>query len=238
MALLIGAGTVSCSAPEPGGTATSPARDPALRATRVSPVDTRLTWTTAPSTASGQALEYATDPKGPYTILGYLPTGVTSYQHPRLIPETTFYYRLRAYTGPVSRPVTVDLPPGGPGADDRNDDAVWARPRTVRAEGVATHPLRAAAAAPTALKAKVEQANGVSFTWTDHASDEDGYLLENRPEGSAAYRVVAVLDPDINSFGLSTLPEEKHASYRVRAFRYGERSNTVRVTTGKDPGDG
>ncbi|MFF2847987.1 fibronectin type III domain-containing protein [Streptomyces sp. NPDC058001] len=222
---------MSCTTP-------SPARGPALHATRLTPVDIRLTWSAAPATVSGQALEYATDPQGPYTVLGYLPAGVTSYQHPRLMPETTFSYRLRAYTGRASRPVTVDLPPGEPGADDQNDDAVWARPRTVRTQGVAAHPLRTAGSAPTALKVKVEQANGISFTWTDHASDEDGYLLENRPEGSAAYRVVAVLDPDINAFGLSTLADEKHATYRVRAFRYGVRSDVVRVTTGKDPGNG
>jgi hypothetical protein len=42
-----------------------------------------------------------------------------------------------------------------------------------------------------------------------------------------------VLDPDINSTGLVTLPEEKHASYRIRAFAYGERSNVVHLTTGE-----
>ncbi|MFC8827526.1 hypothetical protein ACFT9I_19550, partial [Streptomyces sp. NPDC057137] len=44
-----------------------------------------------------------------------------------------------------------------------------------------------------------------------------------------------LLNPDINSFGLITLPEEKQASYRVRAFVYGEQSNVVHLTTGSDP---
>lgn len=79
------------------------------------------------------------------------------------------------------------------------------------------------------------EANGIRFTWTDHASDERGQLLEDRPRGSRWFRPVAVLDPGITSFGLVTLAEEKHASYRVRAFRYGPASNVARLTTGQAP---
>ena len=80
----------------------------------------------------------------------------------------------------------------------------------------------------------VKHANGILFTWTDRASDEAGFLLEARSRGRApGYEPVVVLDPDVNSTGLITLPTEKQASYRVRAFTYGERSNVVRLTTGE-----
>jgi hypothetical protein len=54
-----------------------------------------------------------------------------------------------------------------------------------------------------------------------------------RPAGAADYRVAAVLDPDVNTYALVTLPNEKHASYRVSAFYFGPSSNVVGETTGK-----
>ncbi|MFC8081049.1 hypothetical protein ACFUN8_36580, partial [Streptomyces sp. NPDC057307] len=55
------------------------------------------------------------------------------------------------------------------------------------------------------------------------------------PPAGRASGPAPLLNPDINSFGLITLPEEKRASYRVRAFVYGEQSNVVHLTTGSDP---
>jgi hypothetical protein len=84
----------------------------------------------------------------------------------------------------------------------------------------------------------VKHANGILFTWTDHASDEEGCLLEARTDGSPAFEPVAVLDPDVNSYGLITLPGEKKASYRVRAFAYGAHSNVIELRTGTSrPGE-
>jgi hypothetical protein len=80
-------------------------------------------------------------------------------------------------------------------------------------------------------------ANGIRFTWTDHATDEDGHLLEVRPAGATTFTPAAVLDPDVNSTGLITLPEEKSATYRVRAFHWGGTSNVAHVKSGPDPDD-
>jgi hypothetical protein len=91
------------------------------------------------------------------------------------------------------------------------------------------------AGAPTGLQATVMHANGIRFVWTDHASDEEGFLLEVNPAGQADYAVAAVLDRDINSYGLITLPGEKKATYRVRAFYYGAPSNIVHLKTGHEP---
>ncbi|MCX4728495.1 fibronectin type III domain-containing protein [Streptomyces sp. NBC_01306] len=240
-ALVICAAPVGCSAPA-RSTATSAAPSPPTRGTLhaalTSPVDATLTWADGSDRgAAGHAVEFATSPGGPYTLLQYVPAAQHSYHHPRLMPQTPFYYRLRPYYGPASSAVEVDLPPGGLSAKDKQDDNVWARPRTVRSgRAPATGSLRVpGAGTPTGLRATAVRANGIRFTWTDHASDEQGWLLELRTRGSGAYRVVAVLAPDINSFGLSTLPDEKHASYRVRAFYYGTRSNTAHVTTGMAP---
>ncbi|MEU0525949.1 fibronectin type III domain-containing protein [Streptomyces niveus] len=207
-----------------------------LAATLDSPVDITLRWKDDEPGVAGRTVEFATEKAGPYTVLEFMPPGRTTYRHPDLMPETPFYYRLRPYFGPASTAVEVSLPPGEPSEQELTDNQEWMTPRTVEGPKVRTTPLVNAAAAPTDFAATVKHATGIHFTWTDRAAGEDGHLLEVRQAGSEGYRPVALLDPDINSFGLITLPEEKRASYRVRAFVYGEQSNVVHLTTGSDPG--
>ncbi|MFD3921167.1 fibronectin type III domain-containing protein [Streptomyces sp. NPDC058595] len=215
-----------------------------LAATLDSPIDITLRWTGDEPGVAGRTVEFATERAGPYTVLEFMPPGRTTYRHPDLMPETPFYYRLRPYFGPASPAVEVALPPGEPSERELTGNEKWLTPRTVRGPKVRTVPLTArgaggadtdAAAAPADFEATVKHATGIHFTWTDRAAGEDGHLLEVRQAGSEGYRPVALLNPDINSFGLITLPEEKRASYRVRAFVYGERSNVVHLTTGSDP---
>jgi hypothetical protein len=233
--MLLAAALASCSAP-----AAQPLPEPGARltATLVSPVDITLDWTGDDPGAAGRILEFATDPRGTYTILQFMPLRQLTYKHPDLLPETPFYYRLRPFSGPASAPVEITLPPGDYSEKDQQNDHEWAPPQKIADGGAVKRPIRlpdAAAAAPTDLTATVMHANGIRFTWTDHASDEDGYLLESKPEGSADYTQVMVLDPDIDSVGLITLPTEKKASYRVRAFYYGKQSNVAHQTTGQTP---
>ena len=233
-AVLVTAGLTGCASSPSSGHATPPGTR--LTATLDSPVDITLRWHgRAPGGAAGRIVEYATAPEGPWTILQYVPLSQTSYRHPDLMPKTPFHYRVRPYYGPASRAVDVRLPKGRFSAAEQKKDHRWAAPVARPQPRVPTGPVTAASAAPGGLRATVKEANGIRFTWTDHASDERGQLLEDRPRGSRSFRPVAVLDPDITSFGLVTLPEEKHAAYRVRAFRYGPASNVARLTTGQTP---
>ncbi|MET9514479.1 fibronectin type III domain-containing protein [Streptomyces sp. NPDC002994] len=228
----------ACTSPPSMAKTTGTATGTATRLTAVldSPIDITLRWTGGERGAAGRVVEFATQAAGPYTILQYVSPEQRTYRHPDLIPRTSFHYRLRPYYGPASQPVEVALPPGGLTEQDQRHDHEWAPPRTVGGRVVPTHPVRDdAAAAPKGLKATVEHANGIRFTWTDHAGDEEAQLLEIRPAGSRSFRPAAVLDPDVNSFGLITLPEEKKASYRIRALVYGKQSNVVRLRTGAEP---
>jgi hypothetical protein len=228
-----------CSPPGPDR---APGVEPApqLAAALVSPIDIELRWSINDPAAVGRIVEFATEPRGPYTILGFLPPGRATYRHSDLMPQTPFYYRVRSVYGPSSDPVEVALPPGEFDEKSRQDDHRWAEPRTVGRRSVETRPIRRPGAAtsdgaPTAFQANVMHANGIRFTWVDHASDEEGYLLEVRQPGRDAYAAAAVLDADVNSFGLITLPDEKKAAYRVRAFYYGAPSNLAHQKTGREP---
>ncbi|WP_328862098.1 fibronectin type III domain-containing protein [Streptomyces sp. NBC_00306] len=211
-----------------------------LAATLDSPIDITLRWSGRDPGAAGHVVEFATERQGPYTVLQFAPPGRRTYTHPDLIPMTPFYYRLRPYYGPASDAVGIALPPGGFGERDQRKDHGWAEPRKLPRDeraGAPRHPVTGGpdrAAAPTGLKATVMHANGVKLTWQDHARDEVGYLIEVRPAGEREYRVAAVLDADIESAGLITLPQEKKAAIRVRPLRYGQQSNIVHRTTGAE----
>lgn len=226
--LLVLAALVGCSTP--GDTAIT------LTATLVSPTDVVLEWTDRTTDAAGKVVEFATEPGGQYTILEFLPPDRKTYRHPDLIPTTRFHYRVRPYYGEATEPVGITLPPGDLTEEEQAADHEWATPKVLPGGPAATRSLKDGVA-PGDLVATVMDTNGIKFTWTDRATDEEGYLLEVKPEGSAEYGAAAVLDPDVNSAGLVTLPNEKKASYRVRAFRYGDPSNVVTQETGEGPPD-
>ena len=202
-------------------------QDPVLTSELTSPTDVTLHWRPEAG-AAGQVVEYANAADGDYVVLEFAPPGRDSYRHPDLIPETRFYYRVRPFTGPVSATVDVALPPGDEVLEIEGPD--WT---AARKGGGGTRPVSSPEAAPGNLKAEVKHANGILFTWEDHAADEDGYLIEAKPASAADYRVAVQLDPDSTSYGVITLPDEKTATYRVRAFRFGSPSNLTHQTTGK-----
>ena len=202
-------------------------QDPVLTSELTSPTDVTLHWRPEAG-AAGQVVEYANAADGDYVVLEFAPPGRDSYRHPDLIPETRFYYRVRPFTGPVSATVDVALPPGDEVLEIEGRD--WT---AARKGGGGTRPVSSPEAAPGNLKAEVKHANGILFTWEDHAADEDGYLIEVKPASAADYRVAVQLDPDSTSYGVITLPDEKTATYRVRAFRFGSPSNLTHQTTGK-----
>ncbi|HEX8867681.1 MAG TPA: fibronectin type III domain-containing protein [Lentzea sp.] len=202
-------------------------QDPVLTSELTSPTDVTLHWRPEAG-AAGQVVEYANAADGEYVALEFASPAKNSFKHPDLIPETQFYYRVRPFTGPASATVDVALPPGDEVPEIEGPD--WTAPRK---DGKGTHPVSSAEAAARNLKAEVKHANGILFTWEDQASDEDGYLIEVKPAGAADYRVAVQLDPDTTSYGVITLPDEKTATYRVRAFRFGAASNLTHQKTGK-----
>lgn len=202
-------------------------RDPVLTSELTSPIDVTLHWRPEAGVA-GQVVEYANAADGDYVVLEFAPPGRDSYRHPDLIPETRFYYRVRPFNGPASATADITLPPGDEVPD--TDGHAWAEPRR---GGGGTHPVASPEAAPGKFAFEVKHANGILFTWEDRASDEEGYLIELKPPGAHDWRVAAQLDPDVTSFGLITLPDEKAATFRVRPFRFGPPSNVTHQRTGR-----
>lgn len=215
----------------------------ALTATLVDPTDIVLHWTDSDPQAVAHAVEYATAPDDDYVTMEFLPAGVTEFRHTRLMPDTTFYYRVRPIYGPASNTAEAIVPPRLSDAEYRAgfaapEDYTWAPPRSLPARLPAQRAsLRQtpnlAACAPTDLSAEYvpSTVSGFRLTWTCRARDEDGYLLEQRQE-SGAFAVCAVTPPGTNSFGWALMPPVRHEFFRVRPFYFGNASNIARQTTG------
>ncbi|TCO55060.1 fibronectin type III domain-containing protein [Actinocrispum wychmicini] len=208
---------------------------PQLTATLTAPTDITLTWRPTDPAAAGQIVEYTNEAGSPYTILAFVPPDLATYRHPDLIPQTPFYYRIRPYYGTASTPVNVTLPPGDVD-QSTSDNGDWARPATIPGGPPAVAGVRDPRSAPTALTPTIVNPNGIHFTWTDNSTDEEGFFLEVRTPGETLFRVAAVLDPNVTSFGLTTLESEKQAAYQVRPIRYGPPTNVAHQTTGGQSG--
>jgi hypothetical protein len=214
-----------------------------LDATLVSPIDVVLEWKDASPVVASHTVEYATDPKGPYIILSFCPPGQTTYKHPNLMPQTTFYYRVRALYGPATNQVDLTLPGHLSDQEFKKDfflpeDYSWAAPKTLPDNGpIVKRSLRDAAtftaAGPTDLKASFVPitVSGIQLTWTNHSSDEDGFLLEEKTDVSPDFKIFALIQPKINAFGWAIKPPERKVSIRIRAFYYGTPSNLEKRTT-------
>lgn len=161
-------------------------------------------------------VEFATERDGRYTILGFVPKERASYEHPDLMPATTFYYRVRPVEGPSSNAATV-VP-----ATDRVEGEDWLVPRSVPDDRAAPKP----GGAPANLLAESVGPDSVRLTWTDNAVDEVGYLVEHLVDGR--FEVAFVVDANVNHVGLIG---DGADTYRVRAYRYGEMSNVVSERT-------
>lgn len=239
-ALVLVAGLTACSSAEPEEPA-APASAIQLTAIQTSPLDIQLGWKDGEAGFAGHTVEYATERNGQYTVLEFAQPTTATYAHEQLMPETNFFYRVRSYVGPASKSIEVNLPQG-PGSENQPDDQQWANPKTVPAGSVSAQAIRdaatAEAAAPTDLKATIMGVEGVQLTWTDHASDEEAYLIELKSDNSPDYRVAMTVDPNINSVGVVALPEERKASFRVRPIYYRTMSNVAHKVTGKDRSTG
>jgi len=221
----------------------SPASTIHLTSTLVSPIDIALAWKDTSPSASSYTIEYATNPNGPFIILAFCPPSQTTYKHPNLMPQTTFYYRVRPIYGPTTNPIEVTLP--GELSDavyadrySKPEDYSWSAPKILPdnvplAKKSIRDAATIAAAAPTDLKAAFVPitVSGIQLTWTNHSNDEEGFLLETKDASHPDFTICARIDPKVNAFGWGFHPPQRKASFRIRAFYFGTPSNLESKTT-------
>ncbi len=224
--------------------------DPGLQITaRVTPPrDVIVEWKTASGQPAGHIVEYTNRPGDEWVIIGFVPSGKNSYTHPRLAPATPYAYRVRPFYGPASEPIEVTVAVGlsdkaYADAYAQPEDYSWAPPSKIARTGsgvIAPKSIRTAAATagPRDFQAELMKStvSGFKLTWTDRSSDEEGFFIE-RLDSPTNFTVVAMVEPDINSFGWALEPPARTGKFRVRAYYYGRPSAVASLVTPADPDD-
>lgn len=92
-------------------------------------------------------------------------------------------------------------------------------------------------AAPTSLTATAT-ASSVTLTWTDNASNEQGFVVERKTGASGTYAPIDTLGANTVTFTNTGLPAATNYGYRVRAFKnttYSGYSNEIAISTTSTP---
>jgi hypothetical protein len=213
----------------------------------VPPRDIVVDWKDAVPGAAGHIIEWGTKPDDDFVPLGFFQPRLTTFRHPDLMWETPNYYRVRAYYGPASPEVEINLPKDLTNEEykrrfEQPEDYSWAHPKIIPdAARVDKKSIRnsatASAAAPTNFKITLMPITVSAFelTWTDRASDEEGTMIELKKEGETEFQVVALVKPNVNSFGWAFEPPIRRGVVRLRPYYLGAPSKLLHLTTPQEP---
>jgi hypothetical protein len=197
--------------------------------------------------AAGYIVEWGTKPDDEFVPLGFFRPDQNTYTHSDLMWETDSYYRVRAIYGPASPEIEVTIPDEISDADyqrrfSQPEDYRWVAPKVIAEEKSAEKKSirdasHAADAAPTNFKATLMPVTVSAFqlTWTDRASDEEGFFLEQKLPDNSAFEIVALLEPNVNSFGWALHYPHRKGLYRLRPYHLGKPSELLKLRTAPEP---
>lgn len=219
-------GGMASSAPDTAKTAfASPTN---LTATLADSHNINLKWKNHATEPFGNFVEALIGGGSNFVTLAIVGSDVDSYRHPNLAPNTKFVYRIHPFYGRVSN--TVEVTTGKAPATPSNEaDALLDTKEDLSTGAAQKKSIKTLAtfakAAPTKLSATLTSPTIAVLKWVDHASDEDGYLVEAAPNANGRFQAIALLPPHAASFRVAGLPPETKCDFRVRAFFYGTCSN-------------
>src|SRR5207253_7689809 len=175
-----------------------------LQAVKVTFDQIDLTWKDNADDESGYVVERSFDGSAWLTI-AMLPADSTSYQDVGLPANTKFYYRVHAINGAMYGSPNGDpsIPPGDGASSDTSNVA-----------SATTLPLPPAA--PSDLQAIPIAFNEIDLVWTDHASNETGYVLEQSLDG-VTWTPIANLAANATSYQDFGVTGATMYQYRVHA---------------------
>ncbi len=162
-----------------------------LTAEALSIAQVRLAWVDNAGNESGFRVEaYADDGGGPnFTVIAELGPNINTFDHTGLSPGVEYVYRVKAYN---------DI-----GESEPSNTASATTPSAPRG--------------PLNLSAKATSPSSVSLTWTDNASNEDGFYIERRLNRSN-FRRIATVNANVRSYSDPDVATGSTYIYRVQAF--------------------
>jgi hypothetical protein len=175
-----------------------------------------------------------------FLMIDAVPANTTVYRHVKLMPSTTFVYRVRAIFGNASNEAYVLTGGMAPTQLTLAETPRPTRMPPTTAQKSLRSTLTLAEAAPRDLRATLLPPMGVKLEWKDYARDEDALILEIKTEDvgqerESEFKPSAFLDADSTALDTYALPTSAKVSFRVRAIVYSNASNVAQIKTDTDP---
>ncbi len=182
-----------------------------LNATTASNTQINLTWTDNSGIEDGFKIELKTGAGGTYAQIATVGANAISYGSNGLNPNTTYYFRVRAFDG-------------GDNSAYSNEDSAT------------THPNPPAA--PGDLTATAVSNSQINLAWTDNSSNETGFKIERKLTSAVNFTQIDTVAAGVTSYASTGLATTTSYTYRVRAYNAGGNSaysNQASATTLIDP---
>jgi hypothetical protein len=192
---------------------TAPPAAPAnLAAAAASSSQINLSWTDSDSSEQGFKIERCTGAGcSDFAQIATVGANVTSYANTGLSAATSFSYRVRAYN-----------------AAGDSDYSNTATAVTAAAPAIAN--------APTNLTATAVSKSQINLSWTDNATNEDGFQIE-RCKGLTCtnFTQIATIGANVTSYANTGLTKRTTYRYRVRAYNASGNSAYSNIASATTP---
>ncbi len=170
-----------------------------------------LSWQDNSNNEDGFKIERKTGAGGTYSQIGTVSANITSYQDTSLTCNTIYYYRVRAN-------------------NSVGDSSYSNEANSTTSACPATTPT-----APSNLAATVVSSSEIDLSWTDNASNEDGFKIERKTGSTGTYTQIGTASANITSYQDTGLTCATTYYYRAKANNGAgdsSYSNETNVTTG------
>ena len=197
--------------PTPGAPnvlAMAPAAPSALRAVAVSSSQINLSWADNSNNETGFKIERKTGPTGSWSQITTTTANVFAYPNAGLLPNTTYFYRVRAYNATGSSPFSNEA---------------------------STRTLDLAPAAPLNLRATVVSMNRIDLSWTDNSNNEVGFRIERRIGPTGSWSQITTTTANVSAYTDGSVLPNTTYFYRVQAYNAAGNSSYSNVVSQTTP---
>lgn len=161
-----------------------------LAATAQSSSNIALSWSDNSTTEAGFTVERSSN-GSTWSSLATVGANVSSYNNTGLSPNSTWFYRVRAFAGA--------------------ETSAWSNTATATTFNVPP-------VAPTGLNAAAVSASQINLSWVDQAGNETGYRVQRSANGSSGWSTIATKSANSISHSDTGLAASTEYFYRVAAF--------------------